>query len=231
MTPTQLFARVTCWGFPETSTIGQVKFPDIVKLERDDRTKPCKMRGSAHRQVCFASRLLLLALSLELAGCHRGTSRDVEAKILFTQVPQSTPGDKNEQDVIEGTVSGTQSGQRLVIYSRTGGLWWLQPLLSSPFTTILPDGVWRNETHLGTDYAVLLIDSSYVSAANEMTTVSECRESCDKPVSSHASDRVGRQAPQPCWKFDRPLADRSDEECRDCDKRKVPDLHASAKKS
>jgi hypothetical protein len=84
---------------------------------------------------------------------------------LFTQVPQSTPGDKNEQDVIEGTVSGAESGQRLVIYSRTGGLWWLQPLLSSPFTAILPDGVWRNETHLGTDYSVLLVDSSYLPAA------------------------------------------------------------------
>jgi len=62
---------------------------------------------------------------------------------------------------MEGTVSGAKQGQRLVIYSRSGGLWWLQPLLTSPFTPILPDGVWRNETHLGTSYAVLLVDTGF----------------------------------------------------------------------
>lgn len=80
-------------------------------------------------------------------------------------MPQWNPGDQNQQDVIEGTVSGARQGQRLVIYSKSGGLWWLQPLLTSPFTAILPDQVWRNETHLGTEYAVLLVDSSFHPAA------------------------------------------------------------------
>jgi hypothetical protein len=66
---------------------------------------------------------------------------------------------------IEGTTRGARQGQRIVLYSKCGGLWWLQPLLSSPFTAILPDKEWRNEMHLGTDYAALLVDPSYHPAA------------------------------------------------------------------
>lgn len=108
---------------------------------------------------------ILIALFLAFAGCSRSAKRTIEPKISFTQVPQGNPGDRNLQDVMEGTVSGEQSDQRMVIYSKAGELWWLQPLLTSPFTTILPDHVWRNETHLGTDYAVLLVDPSYEPAA------------------------------------------------------------------
>jgi hypothetical protein len=109
--------------------------------------------------------LLLITASFSLAGCHRVASEDAKPKILFTQVPERNLGNQNKQDVMEGTVSGAKQGQRLVIYSKSGGLWWLQPLLTSPFTPLLPDGVWRNETHLGTDYAVLLVDPGYRPAA------------------------------------------------------------------
>jgi hypothetical protein len=165
MTPSQFFARVSCCIFAEKSANDQIKFPDNVGRERRDLIKPFQWEDRTSRQAHPASRLLFIVLALALAGCHRGTSQGVGPKILFTQVPESNPGDQNKQDVIEGTVSGAQPGQRLVIYSKTGGSWWLQPLLSAPFTSILPDGVWRNETHLGTDYAVLLVDSSYVPAA------------------------------------------------------------------
>jgi hypothetical protein len=105
--------------------------------------------------------LLLTAVFFALIGCRAGAKQNVEPKISFTQVPQGSLGDDNLQDVMEGTVTGARPGQRLVIYSKSGGLWWVQPLATSPFTAILPDHVWRNELHLGTDYAVLLVDSSY----------------------------------------------------------------------
>jgi hypothetical protein len=106
--------------------------------------------------------LLLLSLALFfLTGCRAGTQHNNEPGISFTQVPQWSLGDENLQDVMEGTVSGARQGQRLVIYTKTGNLWWVQPLVNSPFTSILPDHVWRNEVHLGTDYAVLLVDPSY----------------------------------------------------------------------
>lgn len=116
-------------------------------------------------QLRSAAMALLLMTCLVLPGCHQGRKQDVEAKILFTQVPQWNTGDENEEDVIEGTVSGARKGQRMVIYSKCGTLWWLQPLLTSPFTAILPDKAWRNEVHLGTEYAALLVDSSYHPAA------------------------------------------------------------------
>jgi len=127
--------------------------------------KPDKIHDRADKQRHSAALLLLATLVLSLAACHQTTRPDVEAKISFTQVPQWSLGDENEQDVLEGKVSGARQGQHIVVYSKTGRLWWLQPLLTSPLTPILPDGVWRNEAHLGTDYAALLVDSSYHPAA------------------------------------------------------------------
>jgi hypothetical protein len=120
-----------------------------------------EIQGRANKQRHSVAFLLLTSLVLSLAGCHQTTKPDVEAKISFTQVPQWNLGDANEQDVLEGRVRGARQGQHIVVYSKTGRLWWLQPLLTSPFTPILPYGVWRNEAHLGTDYAALLVDSSY----------------------------------------------------------------------
>lgn len=112
------------------------------------------------------SRFLPIAgLLLTLTACQKTTQLPVDSTISFTQVPQRDLGDLNQEDVIEGTVSGSRPDQNMVVYSRTGGLWWLQPRLSSPFTPILPDGVWRNEVHLATDYAALLVDSTYRPAA------------------------------------------------------------------
>ncbi|MGA1987849.1 MAG: hypothetical protein ABSG72_16405 [Candidatus Sulfotelmatobacter sp.] len=113
-----------------------------------------------------ASAILKIAgLLLALTACHKTAQPSLEATISFTQVPQRGLGDLNQEDVIEGTVSGARPGQSMVVYSKTGGLWWLQPRLDSPFTPILPSGVWRNEVHLATDYAALLVDSTYHPAA------------------------------------------------------------------
>jgi hypothetical protein len=105
------------------------------------------------------ARLLLICLAL--VSC--GRSRPVEATpiITFTQVPQASSGDREMQDVIVGTVKGARQEQRIVIYARIGNLWWVQPQVNSPFTVILPGQVWRNETHLGTDYAALLTDAGF----------------------------------------------------------------------
>lgn len=109
--------------------------------------------------------LALLMVFVPVTGCHRGAQPKPHAKISFTQVPELSPGDHDQQDVIQGTVSGAQPGQRIVLYSKTGELWWLQPLLASPFTAVSANHVWGNETHLGTEYAALLVDPSYHPAA------------------------------------------------------------------
>lgn len=127
--------------------------------------RPHEIRGAADKQGHSSALLLLTGLILALTACHRTTKADVEPRISFTQVPEWSPGDQNDRDVIEGKVIGSEQGQHIVVYSKTGRLWWLQPILASPLTPILPDGVWRNEAHLGTDYAALLVDSSYHPAA------------------------------------------------------------------
>jgi hypothetical protein len=123
------------------------------------------LRRRTDAQCGSAAILCLIVLLLGSFGCGGNAKQMVEPKISFTQVPQWNPGDRNLQDVMEGTVSGEQPNQRMVVYSKAGAMWWLQPLLTSPFVAILPDHAWRSETHLGTDYAVLLVDSSYQPAA------------------------------------------------------------------
>jgi len=122
----------------------------------------------------FSNAILTIAgLLLALTACHKTARPSLESRIAFTQVPQWDLGDVNQEDVIEGTVTGSRPGQNMVVYSKTGGLWWLQPRLNSPFTPILPGGVWRNEVHLATDYAALLVDSTYHPAAvlNELPKI------------------------------------------------------------
>jgi hypothetical protein len=127
--------------------------------------KMAQIQFQSNAQLRSLAILVIAGLLLTLTACHKTAQPSLEPRISFTQVPQWDLGDLNQQDVMEGIVSGSRAGQHIVVYSKTGGLWWLQPRLDSPFTPILPGGVWRNEMHLATDYAALLVDPSYHPAA------------------------------------------------------------------
>lgn len=62
--------------------------------------------------------------------------------------------------MIEGRVAGARPGQQIVLYARSGA-WYVQPFTDQPFTEIQPDSTWRNLTHLGTEYAALLVEPEY----------------------------------------------------------------------
>jgi len=47
-----------------------------------------------------------------------------------------------------------------VIYAKSGP-WWVQPTVEQPFTKIHSDRSWESSTHLGTEYAALLVDAEY----------------------------------------------------------------------
>ncbi len=64
-------------------------------------------------------------------------------------------------ETISGRVTGAQSGQRVVLYAKSD-VWWVQPFSNKPFTTIEPDSTFTTTTHLGTDYAALLVDPGFV---------------------------------------------------------------------
>jgi hypothetical protein len=70
-------------------------------------------------------------------------------------------GGPDKLDTIEGRATGVQPGQRIVLYARNDGLWWVQPFVSRPFTNIQADSRWKSSTHLGTDFAALLVEAGY----------------------------------------------------------------------
>jgi hypothetical protein len=69
-------------------------------------------------------------------------------------------GGPDKLDIIEGRVIGAHPGQEIVLYAKSG-TWWLQPTVGEPFTEIRSDATWTNSTHLGTQYAALLVEPGF----------------------------------------------------------------------
>ncbi len=40
-------------------------------------------------------------------------------------------------------------------------MWWVQPFSEQPFSDIGADGAWRNTSHIGTEYAAMLVAATY----------------------------------------------------------------------
>jgi hypothetical protein len=107
--------------------------------------------------------MLLLFLGLLLAGC-RTQSTQGKPSLEITQVPIATLGGPAQMESIEGRVNNAKPGEQVVLYARSG-VWWLQPLTNQPYTKIQPDSTWKNLTHLGSDYAALLVEDGYRPAS------------------------------------------------------------------
>jgi len=98
--------------------------------------------------------------SLSSLVCSACGLRREDAGIEFTRIPQADSNGRTKNDIIEGVVKGARPGQQLVLYARSGK-WWVQPLVGQPFTGIPKSSKWTNATHLGTEYAALLVDAGY----------------------------------------------------------------------
>jgi len=94
-----------------------------------------------------------------LSGCHSRQSK-AGPSIEFTKIPPAAQGGRERVDTISGRVIGARPGDRIVIYARSGP-WWVQPWPEAPFIKINPDSTWSTQTHLGWEYAALLVDSTY----------------------------------------------------------------------
>ena len=99
---------------------------------------------------------LLGAFGILLSSCGPPQPPSVE----FTQVPAAGPGGEAKTVKIAGRVTGTKPGQKIVLFARAG-TWWVQPFASRPFTEIQPDHSWANDTHVGKEYAALLVEHDY----------------------------------------------------------------------
>jgi hypothetical protein len=101
---------------------------------------------------------LLLAAGLLSASCTGAPT------IEFTRVPPTSEGGPDRVELIEGRVSRAEPGHQVVLYARAG-IWWVQPLVTQPYTSIHRDRTFRCATHLGTEYAALLVRPSFVPPA------------------------------------------------------------------
>jgi hypothetical protein len=107
--------------------------------------------------------LTLMVICILLSAC-RPAGGGVRPSIEFSKLPPLTEGGPDKLDTIEGRVKGARPGQRIVLFAR-GGIWWVQPFADNPYTIIQPDSTWKSQTHLGTEYAALLVEPGYVPPA------------------------------------------------------------------
>lgn len=104
--------------------------------------------------------IVFLMWACLLSGSCRSPAANPSPSIEFTKVPQADEGGPGQVERIEGRVTGANSGQQIVLFAKSG-IWWVQPLVDEPFTKIQPDSTWKNTTHLGTEYAALLVKPGY----------------------------------------------------------------------
>lgn len=82
--------------------------------------------------------------------------------ILIIEIP-SQGGGPDSRGVIAGKVEGIKdpNAYRVVVYALTDH-WYVQPTRDDSLTVINNDETWATQTHLGTSYAALLVDKSFV---------------------------------------------------------------------
>ena len=81
--------------------------------------------------------------------------------IEFDVLPFTEKGGTEETSLIQGRVIHGHPDQLIVLFAKSGS-WYVQPFVDQPFTKINPDLTWRSATHLGTEYAALLVEPGYV---------------------------------------------------------------------
>ena len=100
----------------------------------------------------------IFVFGFTLQGCRSETRTG--ALIEYSKIPPAAQGGRERVDTIAGRVIAARPGQRIVIYAKSGP-WWVQPLPDNPFTPIQADSRWSTTTHLGYEYAALLVEPSY----------------------------------------------------------------------
>jgi hypothetical protein len=137
---------------------------------------------------------LVLALGTSLLFWLNGCATRQAAthpSIEFSVIPPAAEGGPDTVAPIAGRVTGARPGQRIVLFAKAG-VWWVQPTTDEPFTAIQPDSTWTTSTHLGTDYAALLVEAGYVPPATIEALPPEGRDVVSvKIVSGEKSAQAG----------------------------------------
>jgi len=115
---------------------------------------------SRRRSRAAVAGLAAVLAAVAAAGCRVFEARR-GPRIEITTVPPADKGGPDLMDVIVERAVGAREGQRVVLFSKSR-VWWVQPAARKPYTALEPDGTWKSSTHLGTEYAALLVDASYI---------------------------------------------------------------------
>src|SRR5262249_8736313 len=118
-----------------------------------------------HLVLCLWKSVACMVLVSAFIGCGFAQVNTAVPSIEFTRIPPADPGGPLTMGVITGRVNGPHEGLKLVLYARSLGKWYVQPYVYQHFTTIQPDSSWNSATHLGIEYAALLVQPGYVAPA------------------------------------------------------------------
>ena len=111
------------------------------------------------KRLRLALILIILGLGFAGHGCH-SQKNSASPSIEFTHIPPAAQGGKERFDTISGRVRNARPKQQIVIYAHSGQ-WWVQPEPDRPFIPIKADSTWSTQTHMGFEYAALLVDPDY----------------------------------------------------------------------
>ena len=102
-------------------------------------------------------------ISILFSGCGLSANRS-EPVIEFSLIPAAETGGTMRLEPVRGRVFNARADQQVVLYARSGN-WYVQPFTDQPLTKIEADFSWHNTTHLGTEYAALLVEPGYLPPA------------------------------------------------------------------
>ena len=110
--------------------------------------------------IARISWLLAIPVFFFAVSCRRQPVTSTP-EVVFDRVPRADRGGPDKLDTIEGHVTESEPGQQIVLYAWSEGLWWIQPYTEKPFTVIQGNSRWKSQTHLGREYAALLVNPGY----------------------------------------------------------------------
>jgi hypothetical protein len=119
----------------------------------------CEVRINCREANRSAFRIVLMATVFLACGCGP-KSETSEPSIEFTKIPPAAQGGRERTDTISGRAIGFRREQQVVVYARSGP-WWVQPWPDHPQLEIKSDSTWSTPTHMGFEYAALLVEPGY----------------------------------------------------------------------
>jgi predicted nucleotide-binding protein len=141
--------------------------------------------NSTQKRQDLANRLLDAGCSVKLSGTdwHNAGDLNPDAKkkqgrhktkespmISITQVPPWHKGGGDTAGTIAGTITGGTRGCKVVLFAH-GDVWYVQPWTNHRYTNIEHDNTFRSMTHLGTEYAALLVNPDRYEPPETTTTL------------------------------------------------------------